>query len=116
MAPPSKLQVTTLSLLRLVKEEASYHKELEQQQARIQKLESGSNDENAEYILNQERKALEETKQVFPTLKEKIKTAVENLNEQLEKNKEAGGEASTEEVTKAHEAVAKGLEAMREAS
>jgi hypothetical protein len=42
----------TLSVLRLVKEEASYYKELQQQEARIQKLEPG--DENAEFILKQE--------------------------------------------------------------
>jgi tubulin-specific chaperone A len=56
MAPPSKLAVATSALRRLVKEEASYHKELEQQEARIQKLEadkSGEN-QNAEYQLKQE--------------------------------------------------------------
>jgi hypothetical protein len=54
MAPPSKLAVATSSVNRLVKEEASYHKELEQQGARIQKLESGGGDENADFQLRQE--------------------------------------------------------------
>lgn len=54
MPPPSKLAVATSSLVRLVKEEASYHKEMEQQQARIKKLEAGSDEDNAEYILRQE--------------------------------------------------------------
>jgi tubulin-specific chaperone A len=54
MPPPSKLAVATSSLTRLVKEEASYHKEMEQQQARIKKLEAGSDEENAEYMLRQE--------------------------------------------------------------
>jgi hypothetical protein len=54
MAPPSKLTISTSSLQRLVKEEASYHKELSQQQARIKKLEEPSEDENAEYQLKQE--------------------------------------------------------------
>lgn len=54
MAPPSKLAVATSSVVRLVKEEASYHKELEQQEARIKKLESNSGEENAEYQLKQE--------------------------------------------------------------
>lgn len=53
MPPPSKLAVATSSTLRLVKEEASYHKELEQQEKRIKKLET-STDENAEYQLKQE--------------------------------------------------------------
>lgn len=54
MAPPSKLAVATSSVNRLVKEETSYHKELEQQQARIKKLEETPGDENAEYMLKQE--------------------------------------------------------------
>lgn len=54
MAPPSQLSIATSSLLRLVKEEASYHKELEQQQSRLQKLEQGGGDENADYTIKQE--------------------------------------------------------------
>ena len=54
MAPPSKLAVATSSVLRLVKEEASYHKEMAQQEVRIKKLEEGSAEENAEYQLKQE--------------------------------------------------------------
>jgi tubulin-specific chaperone A len=52
--PPSQLTIATSSLQRLVKEEASYHKELEQQQARLQKLQSDTSDENAEYLVKQE--------------------------------------------------------------
>lgn len=54
MAPPSKLAIATSSVRRLIKEEQSYHKELEQQAARIQKLEADKDDENAPYILKQE--------------------------------------------------------------
>lgn len=55
MAPPSQLAIATSAVNRLVKEEASYHKELEQQQARIEKLkQAGSDDENAEWNLKQE--------------------------------------------------------------
>ena len=50
---PSKLAVATSSVLRLVKEEASYHKELEQQQARIEKVEANPDEENADYNLKQ---------------------------------------------------------------
>jgi hypothetical protein len=50
---PSKLAVATSSVLRLVKEEASYHKELEQQQARIEKVEAHPEEENADYNLKQ---------------------------------------------------------------
>ena len=56
MAPRTQLEVTTSSVLRLVKEEASYHREMEQQTERIEKLESGQggDDENQEYLLKQE--------------------------------------------------------------
>ncbi|KAJ4303427.1 tubulin folding cofactor A [Kalmusia sp. IMI 367209] len=116
MPPPSKLAVATSSLARLVKEEASYYKEMEQQEARIKKLEAGSEDHNAEYILKQEKQGLEETKNVLPNVRSKIAEALEKLEEQLESNKEAGGEAPTEEVTKAKEAIAKGKEALRESA
>ncbi|KAF2088395.1 putative tubulin-specific chaperone Rbl2 [Saccharata proteae CBS 121410] len=105
MAPPSKLAVATGAVQRLVKEEASYHKELEQQQTRIKKLE-GVGGDNAEYELKQERQALEETRAVLPSLQSRIKEALAKLEEQLELNKDAGGMGSVEEVTKAKEAVA----------
>jgi tubulin-specific chaperone A len=54
MAPPSKLAVATLAVRRLVKEEASYHKEQERQEESIKKLEADQSDENAEYLLKQE--------------------------------------------------------------
>jgi hypothetical protein len=54
MPAPSQLAIQTSVLQRLVKEEASYHKELEHQEVRIAKLEQGGDDENAEYTLRQE--------------------------------------------------------------
>ena len=56
MAPRSQLQITTSSVIRLVKEEASYHKELEQQTERVKRLEAetAGDDENREYMLKQE--------------------------------------------------------------
>jgi tubulin-specific chaperone A len=59
MPAPSPLHIATQVVQRLVKEEKSYHKELEGQQKRVEKLKadmaSGVNtDENAEYILKQE--------------------------------------------------------------
>lgn len=55
MPAPSQLAIATSVLNRLVKEESSYHKELEQQKVKIGKLEAGegADDENAEYILRQ---------------------------------------------------------------
>lgn len=56
MPAPSQIAINTSALNRLVKEQASYHKELEQQQASIAKLEQqqGGSDENAEFTLRQE--------------------------------------------------------------
>jgi hypothetical protein len=59
---PSQLQIATGVLQRLVKEEASYHKELASQQARIDRLEKAQSEGNAdaegdgneEYQLRQE--------------------------------------------------------------
>jgi tubulin-specific chaperone A len=59
MAPPSQLQIALSALQRLVKEEASYYKEMNQQKSRIAKLEatngdSADGDGNEEYQLKQE--------------------------------------------------------------
>lgn len=54
---PSQLKIATSALQRLLKEEQSYYKEQEQQEARIAKLESeanGNSDGNYEYSLRQE--------------------------------------------------------------
>jgi tubulin-specific chaperone A len=55
MPSPSQLAIATSSVQRLVNEEASYHKELSQQQARLDKLSANNReDENAEFQLKQE--------------------------------------------------------------
>ena len=55
MAPRSQLEIFTASVVRLVKEEASYHNEIRQQTERIKKLEAqNEDDENREYLSNQE--------------------------------------------------------------
>jgi hypothetical protein len=55
MPPRSQLEINTSSVLRLVKEEASYHREAVEQAERIKKLENDkSEDENREYLLQQE--------------------------------------------------------------
>lgn len=59
MPPASPLAIATSSVQRLVREEASYHRELEQQTKRLQKLESegpgGDDDEgNHAYLVKQE--------------------------------------------------------------
>lgn len=60
MPPPSPLVIATGAVNRLLKEEASYHKELEEQEAQLkaqeEKVKSGQEDEdgNATYILKQQ--------------------------------------------------------------
>jgi hypothetical protein len=66
MPAPSQLAIHTSVLQRLVKEEASYHKELEQQEVRIAKLEQGGDDENAEYTLRQEVSPMEKFVARYP--------------------------------------------------
>lgn len=57
MPPTAPLAIATSSVQRLVKEEASYHRELEEQKKRVAKLESetGADDDgNREFLLKQE--------------------------------------------------------------
>lgn len=99
MAPPSKLDITTRSLERLIKEEKLYHKELEQQESSILKFQPGD-DENGEFILKQQvssllhvpitpylimgqRQAIEETRAVIPKIQERIQTAIQELESRL---------------------------------
>ncbi|KAL1310923.1 hypothetical protein AAFC00_001148 [Neodothiora populina] len=112
MAPPSQLAIATGAVNRLVKEEASYYKELEQQQARIANIGHDKDDENAEYKLKQEQRAIEETKAVFPQLQQRIKDSLAKLQQQLEQEEHS----SSEDIAKAKEAVAAALQALKETS
>lgn len=63
MPPPSHLAIATSSVKRLLKEEASYYKELAQQEAQIkalkEKIESGQGieDDNGDFMLKQQVRA-----------------------------------------------------------
>lgn len=60
MPAPTPLVIATSSVQRLIKEEASYHKELVQQEQKVKALEEkisngqGSEDGNDEYMLKQQ--------------------------------------------------------------
>ena len=65
MPAPSPLAIASGSVQRLLKEEASYHKELAQQEAQVKALEerikasgSASEDGNDEFMLKQDRKSV----------------------------------------------------------
>ncbi|KAB8215488.1 tubulin binding cofactor A [Aspergillus novoparasiticus] len=116
MAPRSQLEITTSAVLRLVKEEASYHQEYQQQTERIKKLESqqGGDDENKEYMLRQERLALEETKKVLPGLKMKIEEAIAKLQGLLTEEGKKGPQSNVEHINAAKDAISKARTAERE--
>ncbi|KAJ5770693.1 uncharacterized protein N7511_002744 [Penicillium nucicola] len=118
MAPRSQLEIVTSSVIRLVKEEASYHKELQQQTERIQKLEAetGGDDENREYTLKQEHAALEETRKVLPSLKKQIVQTVSNLQALITEEGKKGLDSNVAHITAAKEAIAQAKVAEREIS
>ncbi|OAA73230.1 Tubulin binding cofactor A [Cordyceps fumosorosea ARSEF 2679] len=90
MPAPSPLAITTSSVQRLLKEEASYHKELAEQQKTVQDLEAklkagGADDDgNEAFMLKQQQTAIEQTKAVFGPLKQRIADAVAKLEDQLQ--------------------------------
>jgi len=113
MPPPSQLSIATSAVQRLVKEEASYHKELAQQESRIAKLEANPDgDENAEYQLKQEKSAVEETKAIFPPLRQRIGDAVQKLEDQLQAGQES--EAPAAELEKAKDVIQQAKAALSE--
>ncbi|ESZ94646.1 hypothetical protein SBOR_4955 [Sclerotinia borealis F-4128] len=99
MVPPTQLSIASSCVTRLVKEEVSYHKELVSQQARLKKLEEATEeDENREYSLKQERAAIEETKAVFPPLRERLEDAVVKLEDILHRGGDERDENKAKEV------------------
>ncbi|QUC17672.1 uncharacterized protein UV8b_01913 [Ustilaginoidea virens] len=106
MPAPSQLAIASGSVTRLLKEEASYHTELGSQEAEIARLEEsvqkGDNDDdgNAAFMLKQNRTALEQTRAVFAPLRERIKTAVAKLKDQIALAEEAGGSDELESARK----------------
>ncbi|PSN67588.1 tubulin binding cofactor A [Corynespora cassiicola Philippines] len=109
MAPPSDLRKQTQVLQRLVKEVAFHRKDLKTQEERVAKLKANPDDENAEFMLKQQRQAIEETKRVIPAVQEKVTQAIEDLESLLENNK---GEDASVEVTDAEQAIKDAKEAV----
>ncbi|KAM0424675.1 hypothetical protein ACHAPT_009983 [Fusarium lateritium] len=119
MAPPTPLAIATSSVNRLLKEEASYHKEVEQEEASIkalaEKIQSGEGDEdgNGAFMLKQQQTALEQTKAVFEPLRKKIAAAVQKLEEQITVSEQTGGQE--EQVQLAKETLEKAKAAQNDA-
>ncbi|KAL6867833.1 tubulin binding cofactor A [Trichoderma novae-zelandiae] len=112
MPPPSPLAIATGAVTRLLKEEASYHKELLDQEAKVkaqeEKIQSGQDDDegNATYILKQHQMVVEQTRAVFKPLRARLAQAVEKL-EELVTAEDKGGNASEEELANAKAALEK---------
>ncbi|KAF4123981.1 tubulin-specific chaperone A [Geosmithia morbida] len=107
MPAPSQLAIATSSVLRLLKEELSYHKELVDQEAKVkvlsEKIKAGpkSEDGNDEFMLKQEKLAVEQTQAIFEPLKSRISQAVSKLEEQLAIGKDSGAPANELEQAQA---------------
>ncbi|KAF8470165.1 putative tubulin-specific chaperone Rbl2 [Kalaharituber pfeilii] len=83
MPAPSSLSIKTSSVLRLTKEEKSYHKELASAKKSLESMlaEEGEADE---YAIKQQRKVVEETKAMIPTVRKNLEDAVSSLETELE--------------------------------
>ncbi|GES66187.1 tubulin binding cofactor A [Aspergillus terreus] len=103
MAPRSPLEIATASVQRLVKEEASYHRG-----TRIVP-EFTSPETNGV-----QRLALEETKNVLPSLKQKIEESIAKLDSLLVEEGQKGSESNVEHINAAKEAIAQARTAERE--
>ncbi|KAI9738774.1 MAG: hypothetical protein M1834_008281 [Cirrosporium novae-zelandiae] len=115
MPPRSPLSIATGALERLTKEEKSYHQELKEQEARVEKVKGQPDDEegNKKYQLKQEHQVLEQTKGMISTLKDKIVEAMAKLEQQLETVKNEKN-PNPEEITKAKEVLAQAKSSYRE--
>ncbi|KAG0136866.1 tubulin binding cofactor A [Tuber indicum] len=108
MPPPTSLSIKTSSVLRLIKEEASYLKETIQQKAAVEKLEQDGADE---YELRQPRQVLEQTIVMAPAVRKQLLTALSSLSEALEAAPESESE---ENKKKAREALDNGKEVLEQ--
>ncbi|KAM5355846.1 hypothetical protein ACJ41O_002492 [Fusarium nematophilum] len=124
MPPPSHLAIATSSVNRLLKEEASYHKELEQQEAEVKALQEkidkgeGDDDGNGNFILKQQVGLFElgislishNGGTVFEPLRKRIASAVEKLEEQIAVREQVGAPEAELQQAKETLAKAKGTE------
>ncbi|CAK7225559.1 tubulin folding cofactor A [Sporothrix curviconia] len=112
MPPPSDIAIATKAVERLVKEETFYRAELAKQQDRVRQLaaeiaaveDPSTLDSNAEYVLKQESRAVDETKAVFAPLRQHTAEAVSTLEEQIairEADQVDGAAGSDDELEKA---------------
>ncbi|KAI5814123.1 putative tubulin-specific chaperone Rbl2 [Pyronema omphalodes] len=106
MPPPTILAIKTSAVKRLIKEDASYHKQLTLDQARLEKMENDG--ESDKYAIAQQKKVVEETQAAIPVVRQRLEDAIQDLENQLQ--------ASTNETDlvkeNAREAVTDGKKAL----
>lgn len=78
MPPPSPLTIRLNTVLRLIKEESSYHRELIQAQADLAKLEAPGSDAD-EYAVRQQKTVVRETEVMPQQVRNKLERALEEL-------------------------------------
>ncbi|PHH67841.1 hypothetical protein CDD82_1066 [Ophiocordyceps australis] len=101
MPPPSSLAIASSAVSRLLKEEASYREELVGQEAQVRALEDKmaaavngeAGDGNEEFMLKQQRIAVEQTKAVFAPLRTRIAEAVAKLQDGVAASEQTGENA-----------------------
>lgn len=101
---PSTLEIKISALQRLVKDDAYYKAELNEQKNLVsgQKalLAQDPTDENLQYELKKNVEIFEETKKMFPELKKKISATTQSLKEYIKKENVQG-----EELAKAQQVI-----------
>ncbi|KKF92962.1 Tubulin binding cofactor A [Ceratocystis platani] len=115
MPSPTPLEIATKAVIRLVKEEKSYHIELVSQLARLDKLKNEAattTNENHSFMVKQEETAIQETRAVFQPLRLRIAAAVEKLVAQIASDEAS---ATSEQLTAARDAVTQGRAIMEQA-
>ncbi|RPA82807.1 tubulin binding cofactor A [Ascobolus immersus RN42] len=112
MPPPSPLNIRLNTVLRLIKEEASYHRELVKARADLEKLQAPGSDAD-EYAIRQQQTVVKET-EVMP---EQVRGKLERAIEELETALNSASEQETDETKeKAKKAVQDGRDVIKQHS
>lgn len=78
---PTPLEIKTKALGRLVKEESLYQQELKDQEKVVSELKAANGDE---YEIKKQIEVFEDTKQMIPEIRTKIKESLESLESFIE--------------------------------
>ena len=82
MPPPSPLTIRLNTVVRLIKEEASYHRELVEARAALAKLEAAGADAD-EYAIRQQKTVVKQTEVMPEQVRARLARAIEELEAAL---------------------------------